>query len=85
MPVPYVSINPSKKREVQAILDYNFDMKLYVIGNGFDLAHGMETSYGKYLSYVKQKLMITINGATYWITIQKIINSGQTPKDIFVK
>lgn len=55
MPVPYVSINPSKKREVQAILDYNFDMKLYVIGNGFDLAHGMETSYGKYLSYVKQK------------------------------
>ena len=28
-------------------------MKLYVIGNGFDLAHGLKTSYHDYYSFVK--------------------------------
>ncbi|MBQ7617166.1 bacteriophage abortive infection AbiH family protein [bacterium] len=54
MPVPYVSINPSKKREVQVVLTYNLDMKIYVIGNGFDIAHGLKTSYADYLLYIKE-------------------------------
>ena len=28
-------------------------MKLYVIGNGFDLAHNLQTSYSNYYSYIK--------------------------------
>ncbi|MGM9873488.1 MAG: AbiH family protein [Bacilli bacterium] len=29
-------------------------MKLYIIGNGFDLAHGLHTSYSDYFSFVKK-------------------------------
>lgn len=30
-------------------------MKLYIIGNGFDLNHGMKTSYWNYREFLAQK------------------------------
>lgn len=55
-PIPYASIHPSKKREVQVILRYTLIMKLYILGNGFDLAHKLKTSYDAYRSFIKDNL-----------------------------
>lgn len=33
--------------------------KLYIIGNGFDLAHGIRTSYNDFISWYKKKVMTT--------------------------
>lgn len=29
-------------------------MKLYIIGNGFDMAHGLKTSYGVFDKYIRE-------------------------------
>lgn len=29
-------------------------MNLFIIGNGFDLHHGLPTSYGDYVDYLKE-------------------------------
>lgn len=34
-------------------------MRLYIIGNGFDLHHGLKTSYGAYKEYLKNKNRIS--------------------------
>lgn len=37
-------------------------MKLYIIGNGFDLNHGMKTSYWNYREFLTQKHSAIIRG-----------------------
>jgi hypothetical protein len=32
--------------------------KLYVIGNGFDLYHGIKSSYSDFMHYVKKQTLI---------------------------
>lgn len=35
-------------------------MKLYIIGNGFDLHHGLPTSYGDYKRFLSKKYAGTV-------------------------
>ena len=40
--------------------------KIFLLGNGFDLAHGLKTSYYDFVQYYKKKIFDTLNQENYY-------------------
>ena len=49
---------------------------LYIIGNGFDLCHGLPTNYGHFRDYVKEHDKELSELVENTIFIRKIVTSG---------
>ncbi|MBQ7995508.1 MAG: hypothetical protein IJ247_04770 [Bacilli bacterium] len=46
-------------------------MRIFIIGNGFDLSHGLETRYKDFKKYIEQTYLLTFNQSFLPYPVQK--------------